>query len=93
MDRDSALQLLEASHTFPSDHTFRVIVRPPDVETVLASLAALCGLADLSGRVARVPSSGGRWLSLRVALPCESAARVLDIYAHLRTLPQIVRTL
>ncbi len=95
MDRPAALTLLEALHTFPSDHTFRVIVRsdPGDADRVLASLAAFCGLADMTGRVVRVPSSKGNWTSLRLALPCESAAKVLDIYAHLQTVPEVVRSL
>ena len=95
MDRPTAIELLEANHTFPSDHAFRAIVRadPAHVEEVLASVAAFCALADLAERVERVPSSGGKWLSLRMALPCASAARVLEIYAHLQSLPQVVRCL
>ncbi len=95
MDRLAAIALLEAHHTFPSDHPFRAIVRaePADVEAVLASVALFCGLSDLPDRVERAPSSGGKWLSLRMALPCASAAQVLDIYAHLQALPQVVRCL
>lgn len=95
MDRPSAIELLEAHHTFPSDHAFRAFIRaePAAVDAVLASVAAFCELADLADRVERVPSSGGKWLSLRMTLPCVSAARVLEIYAHLQGLPQVVRVL
>lgn len=95
MHRAEAIALLEAHHTFPTDHRFFAIVRaePPAVEGVLASVAALCGLGDLGDRVERVPSSGGRWVSLRMTLPCPTATHVLDIYAHLQSLPQIVRVL
>lgn len=95
MDRDAARKLIEEHHSFPSDHTFRVIVRAegPDADEVLANIAAFCGLPDLHGRVTQVPSSGGKWVSLRVDLPCVSADTVLDIYAHLATLPKVVRYL
>ncbi|MES2643046.1 MAG: DUF493 domain-containing protein [Myxococcota bacterium] len=95
MDRPTPLELLEAHHTFPSDHAFRAIVRsdPADVDLVLASVATFCDVADLPDRVERVPSSGGKYLSLRMSLPCASAARVLEIYAHLQSLPQVVRCL
>ncbi|MDP2304925.1 MAG: DUF493 domain-containing protein [Pseudomonadota bacterium] len=95
MERLTATELLDAHHTFPSDHAFRAIVRadPAEVDAVLVSVAAFCGLTDLEDRVVRVPSSAGKWLSLRMALPCDSATRVLEIYAHLQALPQVVRCL
>jgi putative lipoic acid-binding regulatory protein len=95
MDRAAAIELLKAHHTFPSNHEFRAFVRTEaaDIDAVLASVAAFCGLPDLNGRVEQVASSGGRWTSLRLSLPCDSAERVLDVYAHLQTLPQVVRTL
>lgn len=95
MDRAAAIALLEAHHTFPTDHRFRAIVRadPAAIEGVLASVAAFCRLADLPDRVEQVPSSGGRWVSLRMDLPCPSAAHVLDLYDHLQSLPQVVRVL
>lgn len=95
MDRPAAIALLESQHTFPSNHSFCAIVRtdPAEVDAVLASVAALRGLGDLSDRVVRVPSSGGKWTSLRLRLPCATAGDVLDIYAHLQALPQVVRCL
>jgi putative lipoic acid-binding regulatory protein len=95
MDREAAKKLLEDHHSFPSDHTFRVIVRAegPDADEVMADIARFCGLPDLHGRVTQAPSTGGKWVSLRIELPCESGDTVLDIYAHLSTLPKIARYL
>ncbi len=95
MDRAAAIDLLEAHHRFPSEHVFRLIVRsdPADVAAVLASLAAFRGVADLADRVVEVPSSGGKWLSLRITLACGSAGEVVDLYGHVATLPLVVRSL
>lgn len=93
MDRDAALLLLESEHTFPSDHRFHVIVRAeePHVEEVVTSIAGLLALPHLDGRVVRVPSNQGTYVSLRMSLPCESASVVLDVYAHLSKHPRVIR--
>jgi len=95
MTRDAALALLRSQHTFPGDHTFHVIVRdqPGHVAQVSAALADACGLATLAGRVVEVPSRNGTYVSLRTTLPCPDAERVLDVYALLGTLPEVVRYL
>ena len=81
MDRDAAIRLLESTHSFPSDHLFRVIVRdqPGEVERILGSLAALAGVEAWDGRLDRAASRQGTYVSLRVSLPCASAERVLEI--------------
>lgn len=88
MDRVAAIALLESVHTFPGDHTFRAIVAPHAAEGVLATVTAQWGEPV---RVERVESRGGRWVSLRITLTCTSAAEALDVYAQLRTLPEIVQ--
>jgi putative lipoic acid-binding regulatory protein len=95
MDRDAAILLLESQHTFPSEHHFHIIVRSQQehIDSVVASLARFCDLVDLNGRVQPVPSRQGSYVSLRTTLPCNSAAMVLDIYAHLQSLPEVVRYL
>ena len=95
MDRAAAIELLDAHHRFPSEHVFRLIVRsdPADVAAVLTSMAAFRGVADLVDHVVEVPSTGGRWRSLRITLRCGSAAEVVDLYGHVATLPQVVRAL
>lgn len=93
MDRDAAIALLEATHSFPSEHFFQIIVRQSeaDVDEVLGALAVLAGLSDLYGRVTRVPSSKGTYVSLRVTLPCASAEAVLDVYARLGEIPAVLK--
>lgn len=93
MDRDSAIRLLESQHSFPSDHRFHVIVltEQEHVDRVLQNLAGLVGLSDLNGRVDSVPSRHGKYLSLRVVLPCVEAATVLDVYALLGRMDEVVR--
>ncbi len=93
MDRAAAVALLHSQHSFPSDHAFHVIVRANDTDPALVSgaIADHFGLADLAGREARVPSSGGRYLSLRLTLPCTTAEAVLDAYALFARLPAVVR--
>lgn len=95
MTRDAALDLLRSQHTFPGDHTFHVIVRdlPGHAAGVSAVLAGLCELESLAGRVVEVPSRNGTYLSLRMRLPCPDAERVLDVYAKLGELPEVVRYL
>ena len=93
MDRETALKLLESQHTFPSDHRFHVILRTEQehVDRVLAGLATVVGAPDLEGRVDSVPSRHGTYLSLRVTLPCVDASRVLDVYAALGKMEEVIR--
>ncbi len=95
MDRAASIALLEAHHVFPSDHVFRVIVAADEahVAAVLASVAAFRGVPDVRDRVVEVPSAAGRWRSLRITLTCATAADVVDLYAHVGTLPQVVKYL
>lgn len=93
MDRQAALLLLESRHSFPSDHAFHVIVRAEGgaAGAVSAALAQHVGMAALGPCEARVPSRNGTYVSLRLSLPCADAAAVLDIYALLASLPEVVR--
>jgi putative lipoic acid-binding regulatory protein len=93
MDRNDAAALLDAHHTFPSDHRFQVIVRsnPDDIGAVLAALARHFLLPNLDGRVEKIPSRQGTYVSLRLLLPCQSAFSVLDTYALLGSHPSVIR--
>lgn len=93
MDRETAIKLLESQHTFPSDHRFHVIVRTEqeDVDRVILRLAELSELPHLDGRVDSVPSRHGKYLSMRVTLPCPTAERVLEVYAHLSQMEWVIR--
>lgn len=92
MDREAALALLEATHRFPSEHFFQIIVRQTedDVAAVLDALAAHVALPNLDDRVVRVPSRKGTYVSLRLTLPCESAEAVLAVYARISEIPGII---
>ena len=95
MDRESAIALLESRHSFPSDHGFHVIVRADEahIAVVTCAIAEHRGLDSLEGRLVTVPSKNGTYVSLRLSLPCASAADVLDVYARLATLEHVVRYL
>lgn len=58
---------------------------------MLASLGEFLGLADLDGRVVSVFSRKGTYLSLRLTLPCQSAEQVLEVYARIQAMPQVIR--
>ena len=93
MDRATAIALLESRHSFPSDHGFHVIVRADEahIAAVTCAIAEHRGLDSLEGRLVCVPSKQGTYVSLRLSLPCATAAEVLDVYAHLAGLRHVVR--
>ncbi len=93
MDRAAALKLLESQHRFPSDHAFHVIVRgdPDDVAHVTAAVIAHGALEALGERLRAVPSAQGRYLSLRLSLPCADAEAVLEWYGLFARLERVVR--
>jgi putative lipoic acid-binding regulatory protein len=93
MDRQAALALLESQHRFPSDHPFHVIVRAEGgaPASVSSAIARHFGLDSLGAREERVASRKGTYVSLRLSLPCENAGVVLDTYALLASLPEVVR--
>jgi putative lipoic acid-binding regulatory protein len=93
MDREAALELLRSQHDFPSDHRFHVIVlgKTEDIDAILARVINMAALSSLEGRVEVVPSRHGRYVSLRLTLPCASAEHVLDFYALFQQCPEIIR--
>ena len=92
MHREEALSLLEASHTFPSDHRFHVIVRTGDRDRFHLALVERYTV-DLTDRVEHVPSRGGTYVSVRVTLPMGSADEVLGVYDFFRTLDYLVQVM
>lgn len=85
MDRERLTALLESVHSWPTDYRVQLILRQDEAQiaAVLAVLAEQVGLADLEGRVVRVPSRKGSFVALRVELPVKDAAEVLAIYERL----------
>lgn len=88
--RATARALLESGHEFPGTFEFRVVVRPGAVGTIVTAIAAAVGRA---GEVDERRSSGGKWVSVRYRVDVDSAEAVLDVYALLRGMPEVVLTM
>jgi putative lipoic acid-binding regulatory protein len=91
--RKRAIELLEANHAFPCQFFVSVIARNDSgVET--AVLAAAGGDAVLSAvSHERRPSSGGKYVSHRLEVPCSSAEEVLLLFARLRAVEGVITVL
>lgn len=91
MERDRALTLLAAQHSFPGPYQLRVIMEPAARASVLAALAAV---DDVELReVEDHPSRRGTWVSVRVTLMAGSAEAVLAAYASVRGIAGVQMTL
>lgn len=78
--REAALELLRNQHTFPGDFVFRIVVRPTEATSVVSVVAAALGArGDVLG-VQEQPSSGGRYLSLRIRAMVPEPEAVLEVY-------------
>ena len=88
--RATAKALLESGHSFPGVFEFRVVVRPDAVSTIVTAIgSAILRPAKLEER----RSSGGKWVSVRYQVEVLSADEVLDVYALLREMPEVVLTI
>jgi putative lipoic acid-binding regulatory protein len=93
--RRRAIELLEANHAFPCQFSFSVIATG-DEATTAAILRELArdGDAPLAPEAhQKVSSSGGKYVSHRLNLPCHSADHVLDLFARLRAVSGVVTVL
>jgi putative lipoic acid-binding regulatory protein len=92
-ERQRAIDLLEANHAFPCQFFVSVIARNEDrIESaVLAAARADAVHASVSHE--RRPSSGGKYISHRLEVPCVSAAEVLLLYARLRAVDGVITVL
>ena len=91
-EEERLLALLETSHSFPCDFTFKLIVRSgAGVEQRLATL--LCDAVAVekpsSGPDLRA-SSAGRFVSMTLDLPMQSGADVLRIYRLIKDQPEVI---
>lgn len=91
MEADAALDLLNASHTFPGSFRFRVVVRTGETAGVVSAIAAAVG--EPAETITERPSRKGTYVSLRVQTPVQSAQQVLDVYAVLKTMDEVLATL
>lgn len=94
-ERDRLVGLIEASHAFPGPFFFSTILRnDPDVaDTVRAAFAAHfeCTIAETAW--AAQPSAGGRYVSLRITLPCQTASQVAGMYERLHAIDGVVKVM
>jgi putative lipoic acid-binding regulatory protein len=90
--RARALDLLRATHQFPGEYHLSVITLTD--EQVFSDLRAAVedGLPSPlpDSKYERVPSSGGKYTSHRIQVPCDSAEAVLDLYTRLSKVKGVV---
>jgi putative lipoic acid-binding regulatory protein len=93
--RQRAIDLLEANHVFPGEFSLSVIARSDEAITSAILAGARHGLPDpLRPEAHQIkPSAGGRYLSHRLLVPCQSAADVLDLFARMRAIDGVVTVL
>jgi putative lipoic acid-binding regulatory protein len=95
LDEKRSLDLLEANHTFPGDYHVTVIALNSDEVTAALLDSVQEGLAEPLADAARETrsSSGGKYLSHRMRVPCASASDVIRLYARIRLVQGVVTVL
>jgi putative lipoic acid-binding regulatory protein len=90
-----AIALLESNHVFPTDYALSVIARNLDEVAArivdAAFLDAPGGRGD--GKHETRSSSGGKYLSHHLTVPCADAEAVLRLYARLRAIDGVMTIL
>ena len=89
--RGSALDLLEANHTFPTDFSLSVIARNDDKVSAAVVAAASAGGAPATDQ--ELPSAHGKYVSHRLSVRCETAQDVLALFARLRAVEGVITVL
>lgn len=91
-DEKRTLELLEANHSFPGDYPLVVIAQNADDVTAAVYRAVAEETGAAPGDEARESrsSSGGKYLSHRIAVRCQGAADVVRLYARLRRVDGVV---
>jgi putative lipoic acid-binding regulatory protein len=91
--RQRAIELLEANHTFPGPFFVSVIAKNDEV--VERAVLAAAGLGDDPAADEHDPqeSSGGKFVSHRLRVQVASAAEVLDLFARLRAVDGVIKVL
>lgn len=93
MDRESALVLLRAHHTFPGVFEFRAVMLPHAVPVALAAMVAAAGEGARTERVDERKSSRGTYVALHVEIFVADAERVLDVWDVLRSVAGVLTTM
>jgi putative lipoic acid-binding regulatory protein len=89
------IELLEANHAFPGDFPLTVIALNSDAVTAALLLSIEQDLAEplpAEARESRL-SSGGKYASHRLRVPCAVAADVIRLYARVRLVEGVVTVL
>ena len=94
-DEKRSIELLEANHQFPGEFPLTVIALNSETVTVALVQSVEEGLAAPLDEAARETrsSSGGKYLSHRLRVPCASAADVIRLYARVRRVEGVVTVL
>ena len=89
-DRQNSIDILEATHSFPCEFTFKVIGKNEDslLERVLTVFRDVLATAVLDPAVRETP--GGRHMSITINPHIESADCVLEIYGRLKSVEGVV---
>jgi putative lipoic acid-binding regulatory protein len=94
-DEKRTRDLLEANHTFPGDYPITVIALNSEDVTAALVDSVQEGLGAPLGDDARETrsSSGGKYLSHRLRVPCASSADVIRLYERIRRVQGVVTVL
>jgi putative lipoic acid-binding regulatory protein len=92
-ERQRAIDLLEANHAFPCQFFVSVIARNDDAIEGAVLIAARGDAIHASVSHERKPSSGGKYMSHRLEVPCATADEVLSLYARLRAVDGVITVL
>ena len=93
--RARAIELLEATHVFPGDYVLTVVAQAWDQVTsqIRAVATAAIGRPVADGDYPMQKACGGKYLSHRLAIPCQTASEALDVHTRLRELDGVVSVL
>ena len=94
-DEKRSLDLLEANHSFPGEFPLTVIALNSEEVTIALVRSVEEGLPaplPLDARETRL-SSGGKYVSHRLRVPCAAAVDVIRLYARVRAVSGVVTVL
>ena len=93
MERQKALDLLNSTHDFPGGFVFRVVVRPGSRASVVSAVSA-AGADRLRVKDVRErASSKGTYASVHVDVEVDEAEVVLDVFAVLQSMDEVIMLL
>jgi putative lipoic acid-binding regulatory protein len=91
MDRSSAIELLEANHTFPGPYLFKVIGRQESGFVARVVAAVRDEMAEQTDPPYTVrETAGGRHVSVSLEPVMQTAEQVLAVYRRISTITGLV---